>query len=53
MIDVIINGESYRLVKNKNMFACVNVLFYGYTYFENKRYKKYVNAEGRFYLVED
>ena len=53
MIDVIINGEKYKLVKNKKLFACVNVLFYGFTYYENKRYKKYVNCSGNFYLVED
>lgn len=53
MIDVIINGESYRLVKNKAMFNCYNVLFYGFCYYNNRRYKKYINCEGRFYLVED
>ena len=53
MIDIIINGNNYRLVKNKNMFACVNVLFYGFMFYENRRYKKYLNCEGIFYLVED
>lgn len=53
MIDIIINGEHCKIVKNKQMFNCYNVLFYGFTYIENKRYKKYLNAEGMFYLIED
>ena len=53
MIRVIINGESYILVKNRQIFNCYNVLFYGFTYYENKRYKKYINCNGDFYLVED
>lgn len=53
MINIIIDNIEYKLVKNKAMFNCYNVLFYGYTYIENKRYKKYVNCNGNFYLVED
>ena len=53
MIDILIDGIKYRLVKNKNLFACVNVLFYGYMFIEGRRYKKYLNCSGNFYLVED
>lgn len=53
MIDILIDGVKYRLVKNKRLFACVNVLFYGYMFIEHKRYKKYLNCNGNFYLVED
>ena len=52
MIDFIYNGNSYKLVKNQAMFNCVNVLFMGLLYIENKRYKKYVGASGAVYLVE-
>lgn len=53
MIDITINGVNYRLVKNKAMFNCYNVLFYGFIYIDNRRYKKYINCNGNFYLVED
>lgn len=52
MIDFIYNGDSYKLVKNQAMFNCVNVLFMGLLYVENKRYKKYIGASGVVYLVE-
>lgn len=53
MIDFIYNGNCYRLVKNKAMFNCINVLFMGLLFIENKRYKKYINCSGVVYLVED
>ena len=52
MIDFIYNGNSYRLVKNKAMFNCINVLYMGILFIENKRYKKYINCSGVVYLVE-
>lgn len=53
MIDININGTNYKLVKNKKLFNCYNVLFYGFMFIDNRRYKKYVNCNGNFYLVED
>lgn len=52
MTDIIINGTSYRLVLNKALFNCVNVLYMGILFNEDKRYKKYVNCSGVVYLVE-
>ncbi len=52
MVDFIYNGNSYKMVLNKNLFACVNVLFMGYLFIEGKRYKKYVSASNTCYLVE-
>ena len=53
MIDFIYNGNKYKLVKNKQMFNCINVLFMGLLFIENKRYRKYIGASGAVYLVED
>lgn len=53
MIDIVYNGNKYRLVKNRAMFNCINVLFYGVLFIEDKRYKKYINCSGEVYLVED
>lgn len=53
MIDFFYDGVNYRLVKNKALFNCVNVLFMGIIFIEHKRYKKYINCEGKFYLLED
>ena len=52
MVDFIYNGHIYKMVINKNMFKCVNVLFMGYLFIENKRYKKYISASKTCYLVE-
>ena len=52
MIDFNYNGVMYRLVKNKAMFNCVNVLFMGYLFIEGRRYKKYISASNTCYLVE-
>ena len=53
MLDFEYNGTNYRLVKNKALFNCYNVLFAGYMYIESRRYKKYVSANNVCYLVED
>lgn len=52
MIDIIFNGVKYKLVKNKNLFNCYNVLFMGYIFIENRRYKKYIGAGKNIYLLE-
>ena len=52
MIDFIFNGVKYKLVINKNLFNCYNVLFIGYIFIENKRYKKYFGASKNIYLLE-
>lgn len=52
MIDFVYNGNKYKLVKNKNLFACINVLFAGFIFIENIRYKKYLNCNNDCYLVE-
>lgn len=52
MIDFNYNGMSYKLVKNKAMFNCINVLFAGYMFIEGRRYKKYINCNNQYYLVE-
>lgn len=52
MIDFVFNGVKYKLVKNKNLFNCYNVLFMGYIFIENKRYKKYFGASKNIYLLE-
>jgi len=52
MIDFVYNGINYRLVKDTQVFRCVNVLYMGVMFIEQKRYKKYVNSNGTIYLVE-
>lgn len=52
MIDIEYRGNSYRLILNKNLFNCLNVLFVGYLFIENKRYKKYINCNKIIYLLE-
>lgn len=52
MLDVIINGNKYKMILNKNLFNCINVLFMGFIFYENKRYKKYVSANRTVYLIE-
>lgn len=39
MIDYVYNGNTYKMVLNKNLFACVNVLFMGFLFIEGKQYK--------------
>lgn len=39
MIDYIYNGTRYKMILNENLFNCINVLFMGYIFIENKRYK--------------
>lgn len=52
MIDIVFNGNNYKLVKNKKLFNCYNVLFMGYIFIDNTRYKKYMGASGVVYLLE-
>ncbi len=52
MIDIIINGQQYKKILNKNLFNCMNVLFMGFIFCENKRYKKYISASNTIYLIE-
>lgn len=52
MLDIIYNGNKYKLIKNKSLFNCVNVLFMGFMFIENVRYKKYVSASNTVYLIE-
>ena len=52
MIDYVYNGNTYKMVLNKNLFACVNVLFMGFMFIEGRRYKKYLSANKTCYLVE-
>ena len=52
MIDIEYNGNKYRLILNKNLFNCLNVLFVGFLFIENKRYKKYINCNKTVYLLE-
>lgn len=52
MIDYFYNGDYYKMVVNKKLFACVNVLFMGVVFIEDRRYKKYVSANNTLYLVE-
>ena len=39
MIDIIINGNKYKMILNENLFNCINVLFMGVMFYENIRYK--------------
>lgn len=52
MVDIEYKGNNYRLILNKNLFNCLNVLFVGYLFIENKRYKKYINCNKIIYLLE-
>ena len=52
MVDITIDGIQYKIVLNKNLFNCYNVLFMGYIFIENKRYKKYIGANKNIYLLE-
>lgn len=52
MIDYFYNGDSYKMVLNKKLFACINVLFMGVIFIEGRRFKKYVSASNTLYLVE-
>ena len=52
MLDFNYNGVSYTLVKNTALFKCINVLFAGVVYIENRRYKKYINCNNKIYLIE-
>ena len=52
MIDFVYNGNTYKMVMNKRLFNCVNVLFMGYLFIEGKRYKKYISASKTCYIVE-
>ena len=52
MIDIILNGNKYKMILNKNLFNCMNVLFMGFIFWENKRYKKYISASNTVYLIE-
>ena len=51
MIDIIINGSKYKMILNENLFSCINVLFMGFMFYENIRYKKYISANNICYLV--
>lgn len=52
MIEYNYNGINYIMVINKALFNCINVLFMGFIFIENKRYKKYINSKGSIYLLE-
>ena len=52
MVDFVYNGNIYKMVMNKRLFNCVNVLFMGYLFIEGKRYKKYISASKTCYIVE-
>lgn len=52
MIDIVYNGNKYKLVLNKKLFDCVNVLFAGFLFMDGKQYKKYINCNKNIYLVE-
>ena len=52
MIDITINGASYTLILNKSLFNCINVLFMGYIFYNEKMYKKYMGASKKIYLIE-
>lgn len=52
MFDIIYNGNSYKLIKNKSLFNCINVLFMGFIFIDNVRYKKYLSANNICYLIE-
>jgi len=52
MVDFVYNGNTYKMVLNKNLFYCKNVLFMGILFIENKRYKKYISANNTIYLLE-
>jgi hypothetical protein len=52
MIDYFYNGDNYKMVVNKKLFACINVLFMGVVFIEGRRFKKYVSASNTLYLVE-
>lgn len=52
MIVIEYRGNKYKLVLNKALFNCVNVLFMGYIFINGKNYKKYINCNKDIYLVE-
>ena len=52
MLDIEYKGINYRLILNKNLFNCLNVLFVGYLFIGNKRYKKFINCNKIMYLLE-
>ena len=39
------------MIINENLFNCINVLFMGFIFIENKRYKKYISASNTCYLI--
>jgi len=51
MVDFVYNGNKYRLVKDRKLFSCYNVLFAGYVYIDFRQYKKYIGSNDTF-LVE-
>lgn len=52
MLDIEYNGNKYKLVVNSALFNCMNTLFAGFLFIENKRYKKYINYNKIIYLLE-
>lgn len=52
MIDIEYNGNKYKLVVNRALFNCMNTLFVGFIYLSGKQYKKYINCNKEFYLLE-
>lgn len=52
MLDIEYNGNKYKLVVDSALFDCMNVLFVGFLFIENKRYKKYINCNKIMYLLE-
>ena len=52
MLDIEYNGNKYKLVVDSALFGCMNMLFVGFLFIENKRYKKYINCNEIIYLLE-
>ena len=52
MLDIEYNGNKYKLVVNRALFNCMNTLFVGFLFIENKRYKKYISCNKIIYLLE-
>lgn len=52
MVDVVYNGQTYKMVLNKRLFQVMNVLFAGYIFLNGRQFKKYINCNNQIYIVE-
>lgn len=52
MFDVVFDGQSFKLVRDKRLLDASSLLFAGFAFFCGVRYKKYLNWERKVYLVE-